>query len=516
MKYGFVIDHRRCIGCHACTVACKSENEVPIGAYRTWVKYIEQGQYPDARRSFAVLRCNHCEDAPCITICPVTALFKRDDGIVDFDGRQCIGCKACMQACPYDALYINPYTNTAEKCNFCAHRVELGLEPACVVVCPEQAIIAGDLDNPLSKISSLIASEKTEVRKPEALTRPKLFYIEASPAALKPLEQTHSGGYLWAERKADPVLDDQEAVFHAEAKARTTYDVAHERPWGWKVSAYLFTKSISAGAFIVAALALTFTQSMNRWLFDLAAPLAALVLLAATTALLVLDLKRPERFLSILLRPQWKSWLVLGGYTLVGFGAVVSLWLGAYLFDLESVRPPLMWAGVALAGLTAGYSAFLFRQARGRVFWNSPLVFPHLIIQSLVAGAAVLLLIGITRSFLIGLAMEEASFRFLSYELAGALIAHAIILAGELFGPEESSERARAIRLITRGIFRNGFLRGAVVLGIAAPLVAISLSLGLANSVEPVFTMLASLCSLVGLFYWEHTWVQAGQAVPLS
>ena len=146
MRYGFVIDQDRCIGCHACTVACKEEHGVPIGVFRTWVKYIEKGEYPDTRRFFSVLRCNHCEDAPCITICPVTALYRLDNGIVDFNGDRCIGCKSCMQACPYDALYINPNTNTAEKCNFCAHRVEKQLEPACVIVCPVQAIIIDRLD----------------------------------------------------------------------------------------------------------------------------------------------------------------------------------------------------------------------------------------------------------------------------------------------------------------------------------------------------------------------------------
>ena len=127
MKLGFLIDHRKCIGCHACSVACKEEHQVPLGVYRTWVKYVEKGAFPNTRRHFTVLRCNHCEDAPCVTICPVTALYKRSDGIVDFDSNTCIGCKACMQACPYDALYIDPNSHTAAKCNFCAHRVEVGL-----------------------------------------------------------------------------------------------------------------------------------------------------------------------------------------------------------------------------------------------------------------------------------------------------------------------------------------------------------------------------------------------------
>ena len=107
-NYGFVINNKTCIGCHACTVACKSEHDVPIGVNRTHVKYIETGTYPDSTREFSVHRCNHCEDSPCTTICPTTALFTRSDGIVDFDDERCIGCKSCMQACPYDALYIDP------------------------------------------------------------------------------------------------------------------------------------------------------------------------------------------------------------------------------------------------------------------------------------------------------------------------------------------------------------------------------------------------------------------------
>ena len=112
---------------------------------RTWVKYVEKGAFPNTRRVFQVTRCNHCENPPCVTICPVTAMYQRKDGIVDFSSERCIGCKACMQACPYDSIYIDPDEGTAAKCHFCAHRTEVGLEPSCVVVCPEHAIIAGDL-----------------------------------------------------------------------------------------------------------------------------------------------------------------------------------------------------------------------------------------------------------------------------------------------------------------------------------------------------------------------------------
>src|SRR5204862_5428372 len=129
-QYGFVIDQRKCIGCHACTVACKAENDVPLGSFRTWVKYTEKGVFPEVKRHFSVLRCNHCDAAPCVTICPVNALTKRPDAIVDLDRDACIGCRACMQACPYDALSFNEDLGTTEKCHYCAHRTEVGLEPA--------------------------------------------------------------------------------------------------------------------------------------------------------------------------------------------------------------------------------------------------------------------------------------------------------------------------------------------------------------------------------------------------
>ncbi len=159
MNFAFVIDNRRCIGCHACSTACKAENSVPLGVHRTWVKYVEKGTFPHTRRHFQVTRCNHCAKPPCVPICPTTAMFQRPDGIVEFDSAACIGCKACLQACPYDAIHIDPDSGTAAKCHFCAHRTDVGLEPACVVVCPVHAILAGDLDDPGSEVARAVATE---------------------------------------------------------------------------------------------------------------------------------------------------------------------------------------------------------------------------------------------------------------------------------------------------------------------------------------------------------------------
>src|SRR5688500_17978865 len=148
------------------------------------------------------MRCNHCADAPCVEICPVTALFTRADGIVDFDTRRCIGCKACTQACPYDALYMHPDDHTSAKCNYCTHRVDIGLEPACVNVCPEHAIISGDMDNPSSEISRLLARETVSVRKPEKGTNPKLFYIDGDRASLDPTEANPGTDYMWSSQSS--------------------------------------------------------------------------------------------------------------------------------------------------------------------------------------------------------------------------------------------------------------------------------------------------------------------------
>jgi Fe-S-cluster-containing dehydrogenase component/formate-dependent nitrite reductase membrane component NrfD len=512
MRYGFVIDHRKCIGCHACTVACKSENEVPLGTFRTWVKYIEKGEYPDTSRFFSVLRCNHCDNAPCITICPVTALFRRDNGVVDFDGGRCIGCKSCMQACPYDALYINPVTNTAEKCNFCAHRVDVGLEPACVIVCPVEAIIAGDLDDPTDKISRMIASDQTQVRKPEARTLPKLHYIDVDPSALRPTDQTHSSGYLWAEQRLDPIFQNEQALAEADARARTTYDISHERPWGWKVSAYLWTKSVASGAFLLTAIGTGLGLIRHHWLFESAAPQLALFFLVATVGLLIADLKRPDRFLSILLRPQWRSWLVIGGYILAGYGALLSIWMVLPILGLRALEDAVMLLAGAFAIMTAIYSAFLFRQARARVFWHGPLTPIHLLVQALVAGAASLMIIAALNAMLTGAWLFESGFQLLYYELIGALVAHGVLIAGELLMPDENVERTRAARLVTRGIFQKLFWGGTVGGGIAVPLLA--LATGIAEF--EIIAALTALLALAGVFLWEHIWVQAGQAVPLS
>jgi tetrathionate reductase subunit B len=180
VQYAMVIDTRRCIGCHACTVACKSENDVILGHNRCWVEYTEKGSFPNVDRSFLPRLCNHCSKPACVDVCPTGATYKRkEDGIVVVDEYVCIGCKYCVHACPYDARYLNPVTGTVDKCDFCFHRVAQGLEPSCVNTCQGRARIFGDINDPESEVSKLLAKNAYSVLLKGMGTEPNVFYIDA-------------------------------------------------------------------------------------------------------------------------------------------------------------------------------------------------------------------------------------------------------------------------------------------------------------------------------------------------
>ncbi len=185
VRWAMVIDMRRCIGCQACAVACKSENAVPLGAWRSWVKGVEKGRYPMVLRSFLPTVCNTCDNPICVRNCPVQATYAREDGIVMIDPHRCIGCKYCIAFCPYDVRFLNPLKKIVQKCQFCHHRVDAGLEPACVNTCPTRAMVFGDLNDPDSEVSRLIATNAVQVLKPEKATEPQAYYIAADMVAMR-------------------------------------------------------------------------------------------------------------------------------------------------------------------------------------------------------------------------------------------------------------------------------------------------------------------------------------------
>lgn len=181
MRLGLVIDQERCIGCEACTVACKNENQGSAGFIRVVTEHanrkdLPRGRFPELRMTFLPLVCNHCQKAPCAAACPAGAIAKRKDGVVVLDREACDGCRACVDACPYGAIVFDEDKAIAQKCNLCVHRIDKGLAPFCVVCCEGQAICFGDLNDPEGEAGRLARSGKTFILQPEEGTGPSVRY----------------------------------------------------------------------------------------------------------------------------------------------------------------------------------------------------------------------------------------------------------------------------------------------------------------------------------------------------
>jgi Fe-S-cluster-containing dehydrogenase component len=177
-RFGMVIDTKKCVGCMDCVVACKTENNVPEGLNRDWIVQDVHGAYPTLNMQIRTERCNHCDNPPCVYCCPCGASHVHElGGVVLVHHDKCSGCKACMAACPYDARFIHP-EGYADKCTFCIHRVENGMDPACVSVCPTHCMYFGDLDDPNSELNKLLNSRKYKALIPEAGTKPQIFYLD--------------------------------------------------------------------------------------------------------------------------------------------------------------------------------------------------------------------------------------------------------------------------------------------------------------------------------------------------
>ncbi len=469
MQLGFVIDQSRCIGCHACSVACKQENDVPLGGFRTWVKYVEAGTFPEVDRHFAVLRCNQCTRPPCAAICPTGALQKRADGVVDLDRDACVGCRACLQACPYEALHFDDSRGVASKCHFCAHRVEKSLAPACVSVCPTQALLPVDLHDPADRQAAAVREGRTTVRRPEFETGPNVHYVAASPLALVPEAAHRDSAWLWAERTPGR----PEVVGVGPDGARVVLEPVHRVPWGWHVTTFLLVKGAESGLAFLAPL----TELEPAVVSGIAAVGTAVV-----AALMVADLGRPERFLYLLTRGNPKSWLVRGAWLLMVYGTVQGFAFVGALLGATGLAEALGWAGAAMAPAVAGYSAQLFGQCEGRPFWAAAQAWPRLLSQALTAGGALAVALGATA-------------------LVPAALAGLAVYAAVAWSYRASADPA------------GPYLRSARPWGLA-PLAG--LALGAAALLGALVVPALALLVIPALYVEDTAWLRAGQLPPNS
>jgi formate-dependent nitrite reductase membrane component NrfD len=413
----------------------------------------------------------------------------------------CIGCRACIAACPYDAIFINPEDSAAEKCNFCAQRLDVGLEPACVVACPTEAIVVGDLNDPSSRVGEVVGRDVVAVRRPEKETRPRLFYRGAHHATLDPLAARRPPGGLFMGSEQGTLRNQVTSGHPGEpnnaAAAVLAYDVPHRAPWDWRVSLHTWTKGIAAGAYLVPALLLLSGRlAPQSVLWAWAAPIVAGAFLAATTGLLVSDLTQPGRFYLVLTRPQRRSWLARGAVVLSLYGAVLGLHLLASLLGEATLPRWLIGVGLPLAVLSAVYTAWLFAEARASDLWQTPLLPPQLLLQAVLAGSSALLLL--VPSSQLAVAPALAGFA------AGATLLHLMLVAGEVTMTPGTAHARLALWEMTSGRHRALFRTGVALqgLGVAGFLVAPGAAV--------------ALPALAGLLAYQHAHLKAGQSVPLA
>ena len=286
--------------------------------------------------------------------------------------------------------------------------------------------------------------------------------------------------------------------------ARRVYDVPSKGVlWGWEVSCYVWTKAIASGTFLVLAVALLFKcaplTTENLWL----SLSISLIFLAVTGILLVRDLDKPWRFAYVLLRPQWGSWLVKGGYAITLFGLLVTALAAGSYFNSPLLSAVGSWGGLILAVIVAIYTAFLFAQCKGRDFWQSPVLPLHMLIHAFMAGAAVM---GIARWFV---AAPVGWDHYLSVMLGGSIVANLIVLGIELLVPHPTTDARLVVKMITRKPFGPLFWGGAIVIGNLVPLCLLCFTgAGVIGA--------AGVLALIGIYCTEHLWVRAPQMVPLS
>jgi phenylacetyl-CoA:acceptor oxidoreductase subunit 1 len=393
-RWAMLADLDRCVGCQTCTAACRHANATSPAVQWRKVLDIESGSYPDVRRTFVPVGCQHCDDPPCMHVCPSTATRKRADGIVTIDYDLCIGCAYCDVACPYQARFKidAPHfaygkaamaneieredpamIGVAQKCTFCVSRIDAGLAsglvpgrdaeatPACANACIAGALHFGDVDDPDSNVSRLLREHKHFRMHEEVGTGPRFYYLydKASHTENAAAEQT------------EVVVSDA-----GQLRARGVEPV-HQQHWDWKAAGNFMCGGSGSSLFIFAALA-ALQGLPARWL-----GFPALALVAAGLFLVLLKIGRPWRALNVLRQPQ-RSWMAREAW-------IAAVFFPAGLLGLWFDNMPLIGLAAVTAFLFLYAQAMILKEAKGIPAWREPLIVPLIVITGLAEGGGLLL-----------------------------------------------------------------------------------------------------------------------------
>jgi phenylacetyl-CoA:acceptor oxidoreductase subunit 1 len=421
-RWGMVVDLNRCVGCQTCTAACKHANDTPPGVQWRRVLDVERGTFPDVERLFLVVGCQHCDEPPCVPVCPTGATHRREDGLVTQDYDLCIGCASCVVACPYQARTIvkEPRSyfggaptrqeaatahperiGVAQKCTFCVGRLDRGLReglrpgidpaatPACAASCIAQAIQFGDFNDPDSNVSRLIRENPSFVLHAELGTKPSIRYLYETPSV--------PGRAPAPDDAAEPPGEDATAG-------------PLQRFWDWRAAMNFIFGGFGSGLAVITALAATLGSLPDSLLRVLL--LASGISIAIGLVAVFFKIGRKRRLLHALRRPQ-SSWMTREIYV-----------VGAYYALLAAA----LWQPVALHLDLVAVAAFAFLYCQARILaaakgipaWRHPLIAPMMIASGVAEGAG---LAAIAASF----AAHASAERLL---LAAIGVALAVVNAG--------------------------------------------------------------------------------------
>ena len=394
-RWAMIADLERCVGCQTCTAACKHANATSPAVQWRKVLDIEAGSYPEVSRTYVPVGCQHCEDPPCMHVCPSTATRKRADGIVTIDYDVCIGCAYCDVACPYQARFKVDAADfaygagrrmqheaeredparlgVAQKCTFCSDRIDFGLEnglvpgvdpratPACANACIAGALHFGDLDDPSSNVSVLLKQHKHFRMHEEIGTGPGFHYL-----------YRHAGPSAAGDDRAEP------SVLMAPPRIRSRgVEPWHQKHWDWKAAGNFLTGGIGPGLFAGAAVAaVTLRPSALLGLF-------AIALVGLGLILVMMKIGRPWRAYSVLRQPQ-RSWMSREAWVAMAFFpvALAAVWTGSVV----------LWLAAAAFGLIFLLcQAMILREAKGIPVWREHSIVPLIVATGLTEGAGALL-----------------------------------------------------------------------------------------------------------------------------